>query len=120
MDTLYNDGIAILRRWRDERAKLWVQFWEPSQTAVSGRCFISELTDEKVTLQFGAIALGTLTLTLPISGVFVAPDAFFNYSKVDDAPASNRPKLEAFDEFLEIKYRFWGNGCSLFHFKDFS
>ena len=118
MNSSYDDGIATLKRWRDEHARLWVQFWEPSQTSVSGRCFISELTDDSVTLQFGAIALGTLALNLPVKGAFVVPDAAFTYSTVADAPTQIRANLEPFDELLEIRYRFWGDGCRLLRFKN--
>jgi hypothetical protein len=120
MNSSYDDGVATLRRWQNEDARLWVQFWEPSQTSVSGKCFISELTDESLKLQFGAIALGTLTLSLPIKGVFVAPDTAFTYLRVADAPAQIRANLEPFVELLELRYRFWGDGCRLLRYKDVS
>jgi len=120
MNLTYDDGVAVLTRWKDEHAQLWVEFWEPSQTSVSGRCFISDLTSEAATLQFGAIALGTLTLTLPVDGVFVARDSVFTYSKVDDVPPKVRSRLESFSELLELRYRFWGDGCRLLRFKETS
>ena len=119
MNSSYDDGVATLKRWREEHAQLWIQFLE-SQTSVSGRCFISELTDDAVTLQFGAIALGTLTLNLPIKGVFVSPDAVFTYSKVTDAPPEIRVDPELFAELLELRYQFWGDVCRLLRFKDAS
>ncbi len=114
----YDYGVATLKRWREEHARLWVEFREPSQTSVSGRCFISELTNETVTLQFGAIASGTLTLSLPIKGSFVAAEAAFTYSTVADAPAQIRANLDAFSESLEMRYRFWGDSWRLLRFKD--
>src|SRR5260370_42568342 len=117
MNSSYEEGLEILNKWQNEHAELWVQFWEPGETSVSGKCFISELTHETLSLQFGHIALGSLALSLPLNDVFVARDTFFTHSMTTNEPPTIRARLEPFTERLELRYRFWGIGCTLFRFK---
>jgi hypothetical protein len=109
MDSSYEDAVTLLRKWKLEGSSLWVDFWEPGETNLQGKCFISELTDEGATLAFGCKAKGTLTIALQ--------NAMFTYLAIANAPPQIRANLEnLFVGWLEIKYPFWGDGCRISEF----
>ena len=102
--------IAVLSKWANDGTRLWIEFCEPSKTRVSAEGFVSEVTDERVSLKFGHGSSGTLSLALD--------NAQAAYHTTDDTPLEDRTRLEPFLGWLEITYPYWGDVCRIYAYKD--